>query len=240
MVGAGGFGCEGRLGQREHMLDGVESLELGGAKQAHQDGVGLGAVLGAILLTDLAGEDSGAHLLFGVVVVGADLGVVEEGEHLLAMAPKAFDESLGIGIGEDGIDDLIEACMQFRFAAGVGLWVEWMAPLPEPYGVFEETGERPSEALPLCGGVALVDFDELGEEMEEAFLFGQRLNRVVGAPEVGDKDAGEEEAEYLFDDDGTAVAIDEVVAILLGGERPEPEGAPLTRQPVSSACRTAL
>ena len=75
----------------------------------------LGAVRRAALLTDLAGEDGRAHLLFGVVVVGTDLVVVEEGEHLVAMAPQAFEEALGIGVVERGVDERIEALMKFRW-----------------------------------------------------------------------------------------------------------------------------
>jgi len=51
-------------------------LELGGAKVSHEDGVCLSALLGAILLADFAREDSGAHLLLGMVVIGAHVVVV--------------------------------------------------------------------------------------------------------------------------------------------------------------------
>jgi hypothetical protein len=35
------------------------------------------------------------------------------------MAPQAFDEALGIGVVEGGVDELIQASMKLRFAAGV-------------------------------------------------------------------------------------------------------------------------
>ena len=43
--------------------------------------------------------------MFGVVVVGADLVLVEEGEHLPAMAPQAFKEALGMGVVRRGVDE---------------------------------------------------------------------------------------------------------------------------------------
>jgi hypothetical protein len=60
-----------------------------------------------------------------------------------------------------------------------------------------------------------------------ATLFGQGLDGVVSAPEVGDEDARKQRAEYLFDDFGAAAAIDEVVAELAGCESPQPEGQPI-------------
>lgn len=74
-------------------------------------------------MTDFACGHGDEHLLLGVVVVGADLLVVKEGEQLLSMTPQALDEPLSIGIVEGGIDELIEAFMKFRFAAGVRLRV---------------------------------------------------------------------------------------------------------------------
>ena len=132
--------------------------------------MGLGAVRGAVLLTDLAGEDGRAHLLFGVVVVGTDLVVVEKGEHLLAMAPQAFEEALGIGVVEGGVDERIEALMKFRFAAGVGLGIpQVVASFPEAYRVLEQTGEGLAEAFPRGAAVVLVDFDEPRSQGCDAF-----------------------------------------------------------------------
>jgi hypothetical protein len=59
--------------------------------------------------------------LFGVVVVGTDLVVVEESEHLLAMAPQAFEEALGIGVVAGGVDECIKALMN-RDYTDVMLW----------------------------------------------------------------------------------------------------------------------
>jgi len=55
------------------MLDRVEFLELCGTEEAHQHGLCSGAIVGAILLADLAGEHGHAHLLLGMIVIGADL-----------------------------------------------------------------------------------------------------------------------------------------------------------------------
>ena len=130
----------------------------------------LGTVRRAILLTDLAGDDSRAHRLFGVVVVGTDLGMIEESEHLLAMAPQAFEEALGIDIVKGGVDERIEALMKFRFAAGVGLGIrQVVASFPEAYRVLEQTGEGLAEAFPRGGAVVLVDLDEPRSQGCDAF-----------------------------------------------------------------------
>lgn len=63
--------------------------------------MGLGTIRRAILLADLGGDDGRAHLLFGMVVVRTDLGVIEESEPLLAMAPQAFEEALSIGSSKE-------------------------------------------------------------------------------------------------------------------------------------------
>ncbi len=57
------------------------------SRQKHR--MGFGAVPGAILLTDFAREDSGAHLLLGVVVVGA---------HVVGLGKWGvpFDDAVGV------------------------------------------------------------------------------------------------------------------------------------------------
>ena len=89
--------------------------------------------------------------------------------------------------------------MKFRFAAGVGLGIaQVVASFPEPYRVLEQTGEGLAEAFPRGGAVVLVDFDELGEEMKVAALFGQGLEGVD--QEVGNRDPREHGTEDLLDD----------------------------------------
>ena len=51
-------------------------------------------------MADFARMHGGAHLLVGVVVIGAHSRVVEEREQFAAVATQAFDEAFGVGIVE--------------------------------------------------------------------------------------------------------------------------------------------
>lgn len=48
--------------------------------------MGFGAFCAAVLLADFAGVHGDPHLLPGMVVIRADAVVIEEGEHLVAVA----------------------------------------------------------------------------------------------------------------------------------------------------------
>src|ERR1019366_5627858 len=84
--------------------------------------------------------------------------------------------------------------------------------LAQAHGILEQAAKFFPKAPPRASGGELVDFDQFGEQVKVAFLFGESLDRVVGAPEVGNQYAREERAEHARDDRGAAMRIDEVVA----------------------------
>lgn len=153
--------------------------------------------------------------------------MIKESEHLVPVTTQAFDETLGIGICKGSSDELVEAQMKFCSAPCVDGWRTDLPLISQAHRILEQAREFFAEAFPRGRGVELVDLDELGEQVEVAALFGQRLNGVVSAPEIGDEDAWKQCAENLLDHRGTAVAIDEAIAVLPGGEGPQPEGHPI-------------
>lgn len=173
-------------------------------------------------MTDLAGVDGNPHLLLGMVVVGADGLVIEEGEHLVTVATQAFDEAFGVGVGPWGGDELVEAPMQLGLSPRVALGLHGGARLAKADRIFEQPGEFFAEASPRACGGEFIDLFELREQMEIALLFGERIERVVGTPEVGNQDAGKQRAEHRLDDARTAMRIDQIVALVAGGEGPQP------------------
>ena len=224
VVGVSGPGGDRGLGQLHHVVEGVELLQIGGAKVAEQDSVRRGALGRTVLLTDLAGVDGDPHLLFGVVVVGTDALVIQEGEHLVTVAPQAFDEAFGVGVKPGGGDELVQAPMQLGLAPRVARARQGGACLAQAHRIFEQAGELFAKAPPRAGGGELVDFFEFGEQVEVTLLLGEGFQRVVGTQEIGDEDAGKQRSEHCLDDARAAMRIDQVVALLASRERPQPAG----------------
>jgi len=162
-----------------------------------------------------------------MVVVWAHVEVVEEGQHLGAMAAQPFDKALGVTVRPGGGDELIEPSMEPVLAPFVTVRRQFPTALPETHGIAQQTSEFFAEASPGRASSELVDLHELGKEVKVALLLGERLEGVVGAPEVGNEDPGEHRSEDGLDHRGAAVPVDQVVAALARGEGPQPVGNPI-------------
>jgi hypothetical protein len=120
-----------------------------------------------------------AHLLLGMVVVGADLEVIQEGQQFMAVAAQALDKPLGIPVRPGCGDELIEPSMELRLAPFIALGRELPAPLSEPDGIAQQTSEFFAEAPPRGACGALIDLEELGKEMEITLLLSEGIEGVV-------------------------------------------------------------
>ena len=67
--------------------DGIEAAQLEGAVDGHERGLSERAPVAGVVEGVLAGDDGGADLAFGAVVVGRDGEVVEEGEEVEPRRP---------------------------------------------------------------------------------------------------------------------------------------------------------
>ncbi len=143
---------EGLTRELHHVHDGVELLQLGGAEETEEDGLGFGSEGRAVLLANLTGVDCHAHLLLGVAVVGADFGVIEEGEHLEAMAAQTLHEAFSVAVRPGGGDELSEPSMELGLAPRVALGGEFSASLTETHGIAQQAGEFFAEAPPRGSG----------------------------------------------------------------------------------------
>ena len=145
----GGFPCgESLTREVHHVVEGVKFLQLSGAEVAEKDGVGLGPDHGAVLLTDFSGMHGHAHLLLGMVVVGTHVAVIEEGQHLGAMAAQPFDKALGVRVRPGGGDELIEPSMEPVLAPFVTF------PRQVSHGAPRGAPHRAADERVFCGSVA--------------------------------------------------------------------------------------
>lgn len=207
-----------------HVVEGVEFLQLSGAEVTERDGVGLGPDQGAVLLTDFSGMHGHAHLLLGMVSVGANVEVIDEGQHLGAMTAQPFGRPLGVTVRPGGGDELIEPSMEAVVAPFLTVRRHSLTALPETTGIAQQTSELFAEASPGRPSSELVHLHEFGKEVKVALLLGECFEGVVGAPEVGNEDAGEHRSEDGLDRHGAAYSVDQVVAALARGEGPQPVG----------------
>lgn len=72
--------------------------------------------------------------------------------------------------------------MQCRLASFVAQRIEGVPPLAQAHRVLEQAGQLFAKASPRVSGGEFVDFDQFGEQVKIAFLFGEGLDRVVGPP----------------------------------------------------------
>jgi hypothetical protein len=76
----------------------VDAAPCGGADDGAEGGVEVGASCGPEAAGDLAVGGGGTEFTLAAVVVGGDLGVVEEGEEVLAQPAVALSPSLPVSI----------------------------------------------------------------------------------------------------------------------------------------------
>lgn len=102
---------KGGLGPLHDGVEGIEFLQVRGAKETEENGVSVSAWNRAALLADFAGVHGDPHLLLGMVVIRTDARVIEEGQHLMTVATQPFDETLGVGISPREGDELVQTPM---------------------------------------------------------------------------------------------------------------------------------
>ena len=79
-------------------LGGVEAAELERAVDAHEHGLGGGALLTAIRLAVLPQDDGRTNLSFAEVVVIRHIRVVQEREQILPVLHETFGQAAGVRI----------------------------------------------------------------------------------------------------------------------------------------------
>lgn len=160
-----------------------------------------------------------------MIVVGADIFILQEGEQLGLVAFESFNEPFDILV-TIVVDqkNLIEAIIQPAFQAIVFFRHKLILSLGEPDGVFEQPKQQFAEGFPGLGTVALIHFSQLGEQMIETPLLCQGGDLVVGAPEVAEQDPFEYGSQNFPDDRRSPAFGDQIVAERFGGEAPKPMG----------------
>ena len=85
-----------------------------------------------------------------------------------------------------------------------------------------------------------VHLGQFGEQMIETPLLGQRADLVVSAPEVADQNSLEQGSQDVFNHRRAAAFGDQIIADSWVAKHHNQWVMPLSREPVSSAFKTAL
>ena len=117
-----------------------------GAEEGHEDGLGEGALLGAITEGVFATNDAVANLAFGVVVIGRDLGVIEEGQQGILVAAEAFGQTVNMLVGGGGSGQGLQTCLKAGFSSSQDFCGERSSLASQGEGVLEEAFEGVAEA----------------------------------------------------------------------------------------------
>ena len=176
-----------------------------------------------------------------MVVVGADIFILQEGEQFCLMTFESLNESFDVLVTiVVNQKNLIEAIIQATFKAIVFFRPQLGFSLGEPNGIFEQPKQQFAKGFPGLGLVALIHFSQLGEQMIETPLLCQSGDLVVGAPEVAEQNPPEYGSQNLPDDRRSPAPGDQIIAERFGGETPKPMGDSVEPPAVSSALNTPL
>ena len=93
-------------------LDRAQALLMAGAKDAHQDGLGLGPRVGPVARTGLAVHDRRSNRLLGWPVGRLDVVALEEKEQRVLVAPKMGGKATVLGIGDPPREQALHADLQ--------------------------------------------------------------------------------------------------------------------------------
>ena len=203
-------------------FQGVVTSELQGTVDGHHDGLYLGPLLGSVSVGVFADDDRGADLAFAVIVVCRDIGL-QEGEDVFSMFFQAGDQAFAVRVLVSGSQQVIEPLMEAQQAVRAIRIVQGVVFI-QAQGIAQEAGQFFLEGQPLGILVDLGDLFQFAEQVDEADLSGRGLQFVVGAPEVGDEDAGEQFSEQCGQDRGAAAAMDQITGQSVVAKTPEPVG----------------
>lgn len=209
-------------------LVGVDALACSGADDGFDAGEDIGAPGGAVpagdakhqATGDLAVGGGGAQFALGAVVVGGDLGMVEEGEEVAADLGIAFSGAFAVPVFRrqchDGVEGAVETAAVF--APGAGRQV--MAAAGEQHGAKQHPLHARGEE-----GVAGLDGElAIAQLMGEADLPGVSPT-LLGSVEVGNPDRRAMAIEDFGDDRGGAAVADDMDDHLVVLDPPVPAGA---------------
>ena len=83
---------------RVDLFERVESASAQCAEDAHENGLGVGAVSGLVAVGVLAQNHGGPDLALGEVIVGRHAGMIEKREQVALMPPQPLDDALDVSV----------------------------------------------------------------------------------------------------------------------------------------------
>jgi len=193
-------------------LGGIDAPTCGSADDGADGGKEIGAPVGADAAGDLPVGGSVTEIALGRIVVGCDLGLVEEGEEVLAQQAVA----VGGSKYHDGVEVAFEATA--IFVVGV-VGQAAMAARQRDGAQQQRLHARGEDGVARFHGEATI-----AQLMCQADLPGLGM-ATLGAVEVRDPDRWAMAVHHLVDDTGAAAAADHVDHHLGVLEHPVPTGA---------------
>src|SRR4030042_169214 len=123
-----------------------------------------GSLLGAVLLRDFSGQHGFSHLLFCMVVVRADVFILQEREQFIFVTLQSLNEPFGIFVLMVFLQELLKAMVESSLAASKGFELVRIFSLKESDGIFEQACQLFAKGLPLRGSIVFVHLGKFGEQ----------------------------------------------------------------------------
>lgn len=142
------------------------------------------------------------------------------------MPSQSFQQPLTVTILIGLIDQALKTLFDESAPVRINLRAKGLK--AQSQGVFDNSFEPLGEGYPLRGSVKDAGADQVPEEMQEATLFQESTDLVIGSKEVADQYPLEELPQDRFEDRGGSGGGDQIIGDLapLTGKAPKPVSFP--------------
>lgn len=210
----------GKVGGFEGFPD-CAALEGQRLDEAHEAGMGGGALGGTTLIGAVTKDHVGTNQAFSLVVLPGQTPNLQEGQELMVMLEDSSRETLQRFIPVRSRSPDQEAFVQESVAMEHRDDRQFGSSSCQPPGVQEDPPQGEMGMTELLRGIALGNLTQFPQQVDPTLLLPD-LEPVVGAVEVADDDPIVPFAEDLLGNCRSSAAIDPVVGDAIGDEGPEP------------------